>query len=242
MLGGGIRAAARRAQRDQAEKPFWISFSDLMTSLMVLFMVAMAVALLSITRGVNRIEAEKTARDEAIRSCLADVAAVTARPEFRGASLRGSSIEFGLAAEFQKMDHELSAERRAFLRRLVPPVLAVARSDKCRPWLKRIVVEGFSSQEGAYLYNLNLSLQRSQRLLCTLLDWRAPQALSEADRRYIRKMFLVGGVSFNAMKDRPERSRRIELKMEFREAGERPEEAPEIPWDDDPRCPLDKAA
>ena len=34
---------ARRAPRDEAEKPFWISFADLMTALMVLFLVVMGV-------------------------------------------------------------------------------------------------------------------------------------------------------------------------------------------------------
>jgi hypothetical protein len=37
----------RRGGRDEAEKPFWISFADLMTALMVLFLVVMGVALLA---------------------------------------------------------------------------------------------------------------------------------------------------------------------------------------------------
>jgi hypothetical protein len=237
---GGLRAPARRRERDEAEKPFWISFSDLMTSLMVLFMVAMAVALFSITRGVSRIEAEKAARDEALRACMGEFAALAARPEFQGVAVRGHSIEFGRYAEYQRRAHELPAEHQAFLRRFVPSVLTVARGPTCGPWLKRVGVEGFSSQEGSYLFNLNLSLQRSQRLLCALLDTRPADSLSEPDRRYIRRTFLVGGVSFNASKDRPESSRRIELKMEFRGADERPEALPEIPWDEDARCPLDK--
>lgn len=237
---GGLRAPGRRPSRDIAEKPFWISFSDLMTSLMVLFMVAMAVALFSVTRGVSRIEAEKTAREEAIQACMADFGALTRRPEFAGTAVRGHSIEFGRHAEFQRRSHELPADSQAFLRRLMVPALAVARGPNCRPWVKRIGVEGFSSQEGSYLLNLNLSLQRSQRLLCALLDTRVADRLGEDDRRFIRRTFLVGGVSFNATKDRPESSRRIELKLEFRGVDERPESLVEIPWDEDARCPLDK--
>jgi hypothetical protein len=237
---GGLRAPARRASRDQAEKPFWISFSDLMTSLMVLFMVAMAVALISITRGVNRIEEAKATREEAVAACMAEIAGLAQQPQFAGIAVRGHSLEFGRYAEYQRRSHELPADNQAFLRRLVPSVLAVARAPTCGPWLKRIVVEGFSSQEGSYLFNLNLSLQRSQRLLCALLDTRANDSLTEEDRRFIRRTFLVGGVSFNATKDRAESSRRIELKMEFRGIDEKPEELMEIPWDEDSRCPLDK--
>jgi outer membrane protein OmpA-like peptidoglycan-associated protein len=236
----GLGKARRRPPQDQAEKPFWISFSDLMTALMVLFLVAMAVALMAVTQGLQRIETEKLAREEAIKSCLADLEALTARPEFTGVTIRDHAVEFGALAEFAKRDHDLPPAKREFLRRFVPRMLDVARGDHCNTWLKRVVVEGFASQEGTYLYNLNLSLQRSQRLLCVLLDPRGDDAPDEADRRYVRKMFLVSGSSFNAVKSKAEESRRVELRLEFREIGERPEAQAEIPWDEDVRCPIDK--
>lgn len=37
--------SAPKRRREEGEKPFWISFSDLMSALMVLFLVAMSVAL-----------------------------------------------------------------------------------------------------------------------------------------------------------------------------------------------------
>ncbi|MDD5250986.1 MAG: flagellar motor protein MotB [Rhodocyclaceae bacterium] len=235
----GLKTVARRPQRDEAEKPFWISFSDLMTALMVLFLVAMAVALMAVTQGLQRIEADKLAREEAVRSCVADIGALAQKPEFRGIAVRDNAIEFGALAEFDKSGHHLTATRQEFLRRFVPQVLAAARDGNCSKWLKRIVVEGFASQEGSYLYNLNLSLQRSQRVLCVLLDAQAADAPSAADRRTIRKLFLVGGSSFNALKRNAEESRRVELQLEFRELDERQAVLPEIPWDEDPKCPLD---
>lgn len=237
----GLRTAARKPQRDQAEKPFWISFSDLMTALMVLFLVAMAVALMAVTQGLQRIEAEKQAREDAIKGCMADIAALTRQAEFRGVSVRENSVEFGSLAEFDRRGHELTPARRDFLRRFVPRVLAVARGAHCQPWLKRVVVEGFASAEGSYLFNLNLSLQRSQRVLCVLLDAQAADAPREEDRRLIRRLFMVGGSSFNAVKHSAEESRRVEFKLEFRELNEKPDSAPAIPWDEDAKCPLDKA-
>ena len=48
-----MSAARRRAgaHSEGDDKAFWISFADLMTALMVLFLVVMAVALLTITRA-----------------------------------------------------------------------------------------------------------------------------------------------------------------------------------------------
>ncbi|MFA7270516.1 MAG: flagellar motor protein MotB [Sterolibacterium sp.] len=235
----GLKLTTRKPLRDPAEKPFWISFADLMTALMVLFLVAMAVALMAVTQGLQRIEEDKLAREKSIQSCLADVRTLTEKPEFRGVSLNNNAIEFGSLAEFDKRGHELTAERRDFLRRFIPEVLAVVRKNTCDQWLKRVIVEGFASAEGSYLYNLNLSLQRSQRVLCVLLDARAADAPSETDRKFIRKLFLVGGYSFNALKIKPEESRRFELKLEFRELNEKKQSMPEIPWDEDSTCPLD---
>jgi hypothetical protein len=55
----GTRVVVGRRARDEAEKPFWISFADLMSALMVLFLLAMSVALLAVTKNVT--DAERSA-------------------------------------------------------------------------------------------------------------------------------------------------------------------------------------
>jgi hypothetical protein len=109
-------------------------------------------------------------------------------------------------------------------------------------------LEGYASPEGSYLYNLNLSLARSQRVLCVLLDDTAAKAPSRADRQAVRDLFFVGGSSFNsAILNQPEKSRRVELRLEFKEldlqcspesAACHPVAVQPIPWDDDVKCPL----
>jgi Mn2+/Fe2+ NRAMP family transporter len=60
----------KRRSKDEAEKPFWISYADLMTALMVLFLVVMSVALLAVTKTVSQIEQEKAQRQEDIAKLL----------------------------------------------------------------------------------------------------------------------------------------------------------------------------
>ena len=50
----GFRIQSRARPRDEAEKPFWISYADLMTALMVLFLVVMAVAMLAVTKTLSQ--------------------------------------------------------------------------------------------------------------------------------------------------------------------------------------------
>ena len=237
----GIRAPKRRASREDGEKPFWISFSDLMTALMVLFLVAMAVALMAVTQGLQKIKKDAEDRDQTIEACVSDVAALTKLDEFKGVTVRGHSIDFGTLVQFQDNEHRFeNPDDERFVRQFVPRVLQVARSEKCDKWLKRVVVEGFASRTGDYLFNLNLSYLRSQRVLCALLNTKAPDALAASDRALIQTLFLAGGSSFNTASSSEASMRRVEIKLEFRDLGSAKEAPLDIPLDPGARCPNDR--
>lgn len=220
MISG--RIILKRGGKDEAEKPFWISFADLMTALMVLFLVAMSVALLAITKTVTDQERREAERHQELEKLLTQIELATQRYPGVTVDRRRNVIDFGDRARFDTGSHQLTDDQARLLRALVPEVLAIARNELGTRWLKRIVVEGFADRRGSYLLNLNLSLERSQRVLCVLFS--RPQAdepaMSEAEREQIRELFLVGGYSFNSQKASLEESRRIELRLEFLSVGE----------------------
>ena len=234
----GLKLSSRKRARDEAEKPFWISFADLMTALMVLFLVSVTVALFAVTQKPDEVAKQQAQRNRDIQELLSRIADVA--KEYPGIAVRGHSIDFGPRANFESDSSVLSAEQAFTLRAFVPRVLSVVRDPLGQKWLKRIVVEGFADQRGTYIHNLNLSLQRSERVLCVLLasPKSAPNALTDSDRLQTRELFLVGGSSFNALKASLEESRRIELKLEFLELGENRLTPRDAPLDDDERCPV----
>ena len=249
----GLRTFAGRRSRADGEKPFWISFSDLMSALMVLFLVAMTVALLAVTKKVSEDEREDKERAEAIASLMDEVRKVVTQREFEGIRVIGNTIDFGPRGRFEREGQNLlSAPQRDVLRQFTPKLLDRLRvSDAGKRWFKRAVVEGYASQSGKYLFNLNLSLERSERVLCELL--RDPVGggapLSDVDRRLIATKFFVGGASFNSLRATADDSRRIEFKLEFKTRQERADEKmnPPMPVDEaaleqalDPkeRCPI----
>ena len=237
------RSASRHRNREEGEKPFWISFSDLMSALMVLFLVALTVALLAITHEISESDRHKAEQAEEISDFLTRLQSKV--QEFPGVKLRGSVIDFGDRARFETNSHRLTDNQESLLRSFVPTVIDLARDPLGEKWLKRIVVEGFADARGGYLHNLDLSLRRSERVLCALLvPASGPDALSEADQRMVRQLFLVSGASFNSLKSSPEESRRIELRLEFREFGENAVKLADTAADTvinvDLRCPLDR--
>ena len=211
------RTATGKRNADEGEKPFWISFADLMTALMVLFLLVMSVALLAVTRTVSETEERKAKRDEDIGQILSRLEEVAANYPGISINREKNVIDFGDRARFETGSSQLTAEQARYLRSFLPNMLALAQQQPGEKWLKRIVVEGFADQRGDYLMNLNLSLQRSQRVLCVLLEdtGEKDNPLTPEEKEKVRDLFLVGGYSFNSAKASLEESRRIELRLEY---------------------------
>ena len=213
----GSRVVLSRKSKNEAEKPFWISFADLMTALMMLFLVVMSVALLAVTKTVNEAEQRKVVREKDIEQLLDKVAEAAKRYPGVTVDRDRNVINFGTKAQFDTGSHQLGPDKARALRAFVPEILVIARNNLGKRWLKRIVVEGFADQRGSYLMNLNLSLERSQRVLCVMLapPYQDEKAMSDDEKEQIRDLFLVGGYSFNSAKASFDESRRIELRLEF---------------------------
>ena len=216
MLGN--RYAKKVRQKDEGEKPFWISFADLMTALMTLFLVVMAVSLMVVTKKINEAtQAEEERTSEILDICTSMKTELAAKNPLITVDCKENRINFGEAGRFGHNDYRLNEAGIEALSTLVPVVLDAANSDNGKKWFKQIVIEGFTDTDGSYLYNLNLSLRRSEWVMCSLLDpkFNPNLTLTEAQKNQIKQLFLAGGVSFNAAKDSKEASRRVELRMQF---------------------------
>ncbi|URM27129.1 OmpA family protein [Pseudomonas frederiksbergensis] len=218
MLGAKI--VIKRGGKDEAEKPFWISFSDLMTALMVLFLVVMGVALLAVTKNVTEREKQEELHRQDIELILERFTEAAKRFDGIKIDKERRVIDFGDRARFAFGKSNLSVDQENVLRQFVPEILTLSNDELGKRVLKRIAVEGYTDKTGSYLSNLNLSLQRSQRVLCTMFTNSGPYLLSNTQKLDVRSLFLVGGYSFNSSKDSDEESRRVEMRIEFLGIGE----------------------
>ena len=214
----GSRYGKARSPKSEGEKPFWISFADLMTALMTLFLVVMAVSLIVVTKKINEAtyaENERRADIEAI--CASVKKTAEALDTTIHVDCTDNRINFGEAGRFGHNDYRLNATGTQALQKVVPVILTAANSSEGKKWLKQVVIEGFTDTDGSYLYNLHLSLQRSEWVMCALLDDIQARliGLSDDQKQVVRQLFLAGGVSFNSAKESKEASRRVELRLQF---------------------------
>lgn len=216
MLGN--RYSKKQRSIDEGEKPFWISFADLMTALMTLFLVVMAVSLVVVTKKINEAtQAEDQRSAEILNLCHSIQQSTKLKDKGIEVDCKNNRINFGEAGRFSHNDYRLNEVGRHRLSTIVPIILEEANSPEGKKWLKQIVIEGFTDTDGSYLYNLNLSLRRSEWVMCSLLDskFTTDLILTEQQKNEVKQLFLAGGVSFNAAKDSKEASRRVELRMQF---------------------------
>lgn len=223
------RTVIRQRTRDEAEKPFWISFSDLMTACMTVFLIVMAVTVVAMKEEVDRINRitafarERQADIEQFADLLRGKSE-KAYPSVKVYTIKDIvRIDLGSNVNFVSGSADISIGGSRFLRGYIPKLLEAANTDLGKKWLKRVVVEGFTDTDGTYLFNLDLSLQRSRRVVCAMF---APVAegeisMNQAELEQVRDLFLVGGYSFNSMQASKAKSRRVELRLEFWQAGEK---------------------
>jgi outer membrane protein OmpA-like peptidoglycan-associated protein len=216
------RIVLKRGGKQEGESPFWISFSDLLSALMTLFLVVMAVTLIAVTKNVTAEEEAKIQREKDVRAVMARIR--KGSELFKEVKVGESTfrIDMGDVVRFDSGDSAIKTDAAKFLRTYIPVLLSAQASPEGKQWMRRVVVEGFTDQDGTYLYNLGLSLNRSRSVVCVLFAKPSgdEKALSDAQKRQIRDLFLVGGYSFNSTRKEKTESRRVELKIEFWAIGE----------------------
>jgi hypothetical protein len=115
--------------KDEAAKPFWISFADLMTALTILFLVIMCVALLAVTRTISEAEKAGDEREKEINRLLEMLAENVRKCRHAEVLKDRRVIDFGSQATFTSDDHHLSASQIHNLRECVPEILAIAANE-----------------------------------------------------------------------------------------------------------------
>lgn len=222
------RIFLKRGGKHEGESPFWISFSDLMSALMVLFLVVMAVTLVAVTQSIDAATRATIERAAAINKVMSMIAN---DPKSRGVGVdqQNYRIDLGKEVRFDSGSYTISVPAGQFLRSYIPVLLKAKDTPEGQRWMRSVVVEGFTDEDGTYLYNLQLSLDRSRSVVCSLFQsTSSDDALNSEQLRKVQELFLVGGYSFNSIKKDKAESRRVEFKVDFWGLDERRPEASDV--------------
>lgn len=212
---------AKKQRADEEETSYWLSYSDMMAALLLMFVLIIACTMLKTKKQCE--EAEKLQQDaeiaridaENLQKELNDKETqlknlVGVRPEliqalideFAGSDLnihidsQTGSITFDSSILFDVDQYELKESGKDFLEQFLPRYLGVLLDEKYVDSIGEIIIEGHTDTNGTYLYNLELSQNRALSVASFCLK-EDNSVLSQEMTETLRRIVTANGKSFS---------------------------------------------
>jgi len=200
---------------------YWMSYSDLMSALLLIFALLLMVNIYD-----NQIAiAEK---DQMIEDALGVKTNIIEdlNQSFINSNLdmeidpQTGAILFSSGVFFDYDSANVSDEGLNSLKSFVPQYIKILLSEKYKNYVSQIIVEGHTDQEGSYLYNLELSQNRSFAVVEKIFSDEFPEFYGQAK---LKELITSNGRSFtvpiydsSGEVDRV-KSRRVEFKFQLKD-------------------------
>ncbi|SDY03727.1 chemotaxis protein MotB [Evansella caseinilytica] len=170
-----INKYQRLFKGEQDESHFWPSFTDLLTAILLCFVLIFIVMMVmksfqieEMKRTIDQIMGVRVHLIESLNEEFNDAAFGIEIDEKTGALIFNTDILFAFDEAILKQ------EAFAFLDEFVPTYLDVLLESGYDDYISEIIVEGHADRTGDYLYNLELSQERAYRVAEYILSDEFP--------------------------------------------------------------------
>lgn len=228
----------RKHKRDEEETSYWLSYSDMMAALLLIFILIISFTLLQSQSQYEDKEKELEAQQELVKEQQEQLdeqqeqldkligirkeLIEALKKEFDGTDLsvtvdpKTGSIALDSSILFDSGKYDLKSTGEELLKKFLPKYINVLTNKDFSEYVSEIIVEGHTDTQGDYLYNLELSQKRALSVTSFCLDVNKA-VLSEKKIDKVRKMITANGKSYsspvldsNGKEDR-NKSRRVEF-------------------------------
>lgn len=210
---------ARHRRRGQEEETtYWLSYSDMMASLLLVFVLIISFTMLQAKRQYElrtkefeiqeaMIQEQKEIMKEqqekldgiiGVKSNLVE----DLKEEFGNTDLKVSvdsqtgAITFDASILFDVNKYELKDSGKKFLKEFLPHYLHILLQDDYESYISEIIIEGHTDTNGTYMHNLKLSQERAFSVATFCLeDDNSFLSLEEKER--LRNIVTANGKSFS---------------------------------------------
>lgn len=217
MRNRNKRRQKNRINREGDNNHYWMSYSDLMSALLLIFALLLMINIMS-----NQSEIE--AKDQMIEEVLGIKTRIIEElsQTFKDSNLemeiddQTGAIRFSSGVFFDYDSSIVLKEGKSNLEAFVPQYIEILLSEEFKEHVAEIIIEGHTDEAGSYLYNLELSQNRAFSVVEEIFSEDFPDFQEREDLRYL---ITSNGRSFtvpiynskNKIDD--ERSRRVEFKF-----------------------------
>ncbi len=203
----------------------WIPLSDLMTGLMMIFMLLTAMFMLRVEQTTTLIVQEHTKTKAEMLRALQETFKENLK-EWDAKFLGDMTLRFNNpSVMFATGKDELKPEFKAILDNFIPKYIEIITSEKFKNTVKEIRIEGHTSpiwlgvsEEVAYFKNMELSQSRTRATLEYILNIDAPEVRD--NRAWIKEHLTANGLSSSKPIYKNQDSKEIDVsasqRVEFR--------------------------
>lgn len=173
----------RHRRREEEETTYWLSYSDMMAALLLIFVLIISFTILQsqtqyeakeqellsekeiVKEQQEKLEEQQEQLDKliGIRTDLIEAL----KKEFDGSELsvkvdeKTGSIALDSSILFDSGRYDLKPEGEELLRKFIPKYIGVLTDKEFKEYISEIIIEGHTDSQGDYLYNLELSQKRA---------------------------------------------------------------------------------
>lgn len=211
----------RRKSNQEEETSYWLSFSDLMASVLIIFILLFVYNLIAYEESMN--ETEKMIQE--LTSTRMKIITML-QEEFDKEDIdiiidpKTGAIQLNESILFDSGKSQLKDEGKEFAEKFIPIYVKILLgNDEIKSQISQIIIEGHTDDVGGYLYNLKLSQERSLSVAQFLIN-------PEFDYMYkneMEKYLTINGRSYSEPilnsdgSINKDASRRVEIKFRLKE-------------------------
>ncbi|WP_352419013.1 OmpA family protein [Proteiniborus sp.] len=224
---------------EESTTDYWISYSDMMSSLLLMFILFLTVSIFNFNDTSFKLEKqsqvlevqgkELMTQKEKINSIIGVRKQIinALRDEFKNSKLKididpqTGAITFSSGVFFDSSESSLKESGKKYLNEFIPLYFGVLLNEKNRDYISEIIIEGHTDTNGTYMYNLSLSQERAFEVTKYILG---EEGCSFSDNKEeLRRILTANGRSFsNPIFDKNgnvdmDRSRRVEFKFRLKD-------------------------
>jgi outer membrane protein OmpA-like peptidoglycan-associated protein len=210
----------------------WVPLADLMTVLMIIFLF-LTISYIAINKKKQKEKDSLIENYEKTRIELLKELNVQFNEDFKSSKwnavldTNNLSIRFvdeSILFDYNKSD--LKPAFKAILNDFLPRYLKIVMQEKYKGKIGEIRIEGHTSEEGGYIYNLNLSQERTRNVMEYLLNLKHVNDMPLEQRKLLTYILTANGLSFGKTLDNngdycfktkkisnPEKCRRVEFRI-----------------------------
>ena len=210
-----------RKSNQEEETSYWLSFSDLMASVLIIFILLFVYNLIAYEESMN--ETEKMIQE--LTSTRMKIITML-QEEFDKEDIdiiidpKTGAIQLNESILFDSGKSQLKDEGKLFAEKFIPIYVKILLgNDEIKSQISQIIIEGHTDDIGGYLYNLKLSQERSLSVAQFLIN-------PEFDYMYkneMEKYLTINGRSYSEPilnsdgSINKDASRRVEIKFRLKE-------------------------